>query len=401
VAYITIRCPHCGYSKKTDQSKIPPGATRGRCPECGEAFSLKPTSQSSGAPPAGRAAVGTILPPEAPRQVGFEFHGTGADYFGIWIVNSLLKIVTLGVYSPWAKVRRRSYFYGCTTLEGKNFDYLANPMALLKGWLIGALLFLLYLLGSNFSPLLSLFIGLLLFILAPWVIVRSRMFNNRNSAHRNIRFSFSPDYGGAYTVYLGLSLLIPLTLGILTPYVIYRQKKFHVENSNFGTTPFTFTACSGDYYRLFLRGIGFTLLLAVCSGILGAFLEPESYGFGGLIAIVVVPLLFVAGYMSIALYFYVALTNLTWSSVRLARHSFVCHLSVRRMFWIFLSNGVAIIFSAGLLTPWATVRLARYRIEQLSLVVDGSLEEFESLSQPDISAVGEEIGDIFDVDFGL
>lgn len=34
------------------------------------------------------------------------FTGTGAEYFGIWIVNLLLTIVTLGIYSSWAKVRR-------------------------------------------------------------------------------------------------------------------------------------------------------------------------------------------------------------------------------------------------------------------------------------------------------
>jgi predicted Zn finger-like uncharacterized protein len=404
MAYISIRCPHCGYSKKTDESQIPPGSTRIKCPECGEIFPLNQSIQSSVASAQAGVGADKPLPTEEPRRVGFEFHGTGADYFGIWIVNSLLKIVTLGIYSPWAKVRKRSYFYGCTILEGKNFDYLANPIALLKGWLIGALLFLLYMFGTSFSPLLSSLIALLVFCLAPWVIVRSRMFNNRNSAHRNIRFSFYPDYAGAYTVYLGLGLLIPLTLGIITPYVIYRQKQFHVENSSFGTTPFKFAACGKDFYKLFLRGIGFTLLIAVCGGIFfaifGALLN-GSTGVGESLFPIAAFFLFIFVYMFIGLYFYVAITNLTWSSVRLARHRFVCKLGMRRMFWIFLSNGLAIIFSAGLLTPWATVRLARYRIEQLSLVVDGSLEEFESLSRPEVSAVGEEIGDIFDMDFGL
>jgi uncharacterized membrane protein YjgN (DUF898 family) len=39
------------------------------------------------------------------------FTGRGGEYFGVWIVNLLLTIVTLGIYSPWAKVRRLQYFY--------------------------------------------------------------------------------------------------------------------------------------------------------------------------------------------------------------------------------------------------------------------------------------------------
>jgi uncharacterized membrane protein YjgN (DUF898 family) len=34
------------------------------------------------------------------------------EYFGIWIVNLLLSLVTLGIYTAWAKVRRLRYFYG-------------------------------------------------------------------------------------------------------------------------------------------------------------------------------------------------------------------------------------------------------------------------------------------------
>ena len=44
------------------------------------------------------------------------FTGSGSEYFRIWIVNVLLTIVTLGFYSPWAKVRRLKYFYGNTYL---------------------------------------------------------------------------------------------------------------------------------------------------------------------------------------------------------------------------------------------------------------------------------------------
>ena len=33
-------------------------------------------------------------------------------------------------YSPWAKVRRKRYFYGCTLLEGSSFEYTGSPVAI-------------------------------------------------------------------------------------------------------------------------------------------------------------------------------------------------------------------------------------------------------------------------------
>ncbi len=43
---------------------------------------------------------------------------TGSEYFKIWIVNLALTLVTIGIYSPWAKVRRLRYFYGNTLVDG-------------------------------------------------------------------------------------------------------------------------------------------------------------------------------------------------------------------------------------------------------------------------------------------
>ncbi|WP_038928812.1 DUF898 family protein, partial [Yersinia pestis] len=64
------------------------------------------------------------------------FKGEGGEYFSIWLVNLLLTIITLGVYSAWATVRRRRYFYGNTELNGDRFDYHAEPIEILKGRLM-------------------------------------------------------------------------------------------------------------------------------------------------------------------------------------------------------------------------------------------------------------------------
>ena len=89
-------------------------------------------------------AVPAVASAPAPREVAFEFRATGSEYFRIWIVNLLLTIVTLGIYSAWAKVRRLRYFYGSTALEGTSFDYHADPKAILKGRLIAVLAYVVF-----------------------------------------------------------------------------------------------------------------------------------------------------------------------------------------------------------------------------------------------------------------
>src|SRR5690606_34891506 len=66
----------------------------------------------------------------------FRFYGEASEYFSIWIVNILLTIVTLGLYSPWAKVRRLRYFYGNTEFSRRRFDFTGVPTKILMGRLI-------------------------------------------------------------------------------------------------------------------------------------------------------------------------------------------------------------------------------------------------------------------------
>ena len=52
-----------------------------------------------------------------------EFEGQAGEYFRIWIVNLFLSIITLGIYSPWAKVINTKYLYQNLSIEGHRFDY--------------------------------------------------------------------------------------------------------------------------------------------------------------------------------------------------------------------------------------------------------------------------------------
>ncbi len=93
------------------------------------------------------------------RREPFTFTGSTREYFGIWIVNVLLTLVTLGVYSAWAKVRRQRYFHGSTRLAGASFDYHAKPIRILIGRVIVLAMLVGYNLAPHFLPVVGGFAG--------------------------------------------------------------------------------------------------------------------------------------------------------------------------------------------------------------------------------------------------
>lgn len=420
IELLTIICPHCAYTRNVPKNAIPEGARQANCPRCKQSFtlnseSLNPQSEAKPQEPLNPAPAESapLSEPARPKQsrpvpvtLSFSFNGKAGEYFGIWIVNSLLKIITVGFYSAWAKVRRRRFFYGSTRLKGEQFDYLADPMTLFKGWLIAAGAFLLYSLGTKVSPILSGIIGLIIFVAFPWLLVRSRIFNSLNSSYRNIRFGFRRNYREAYVVFAGLPILMLLTLGLLAPYMIYRQKKFLVENSSYGATPFSFNATAKDFYILSMKvAFGFILVLGLVAAIFGLSGSGEAGAAAAdgvksmnrlaIIPIISLPLV----YFILMVYGQTALANLSWNSTKMGNGTFRSTLRTRDMALLFTTNAVAILCSLGLLIPWATVRMTRYRFENLTLVTSESLDDVMAAAgrKGPVSAAGEEIGDLFDM----
>ena len=127
---------------------------------------------------------------QSPRSLNIEFRGKGGEYFKIWIVNILLTIITLGIYSAWAKVRSARYFYSNTYLDGTNFRYLADPITILKSRLIAVTVLLILVLSSNYAPILYTVLIIALLFAIPYFIIRSLAFKLRMSAYKNIQFRF-------------------------------------------------------------------------------------------------------------------------------------------------------------------------------------------------------------------
>jgi uncharacterized membrane protein YjgN (DUF898 family) len=71
------------------------------------------------------------------------------------------------------------------------------------------------------------------------------------------------------------------------------------------------------------------------------------------------------------------------------------------MAWLYLSSAVAILLSCGLLIPWASIRITRYRLSCLALTLVEDPGKFAASGDTAVDAAGEEIGDIFGIDMSL
>jgi uncharacterized membrane protein YjgN (DUF898 family) len=99
-------------------------------------------------------------------------------------------------------------------------------------------------------------------------------------------------------------------------------------------------------------------------------------------------------------YLYAWTTNYCLGRTEIGKIRFESTLSGGMLFWIRLSNIAAIIFSLGLLTPWAKVRRMRYLADNIA-VVGADLDGFAAAAEPGESAYGDAAADFFDLEIGL
>lgn len=323
------------------------------------------------------------------RTLPFQFSGQGAEFFRIWIVNILLTILTLGIYSAWAKVRTHRYFYGNTELDGGRFEYLASPISILKGRLIAMAALLLRVFSDVISPWLSVALVFIFIPLLPWVIMQSMAFRNHNSAYRNLRFTFRGGYGGALKAFILWPLLGVLTLGIMLPYANYRQQRYLIEHSGFGTATLRFCAGACDYFWVAFLAVALLMGGVTAASILGMVFAPLMVI--GMIAV----------YLLVFAFWQLRTVNLRFNHSSLPGVRFESRYETRSYAWLVFTNLLGMVLTLGLFYPWARVRTARYAAEHIVVVSEADMDAFIATEQGKVASAGQEVGDFFNVDLGI
>jgi uncharacterized membrane protein YjgN (DUF898 family) len=354
---------------------------------------------------------------ESLKKMELAFHGSAKEYFNIWVVNLCLTLFSLGIFSAWAKVRKKRYFYSHLTLDSIPFQYLAKPLPILKGRIIAAILFLLYYFSSKiFTNLLPYVLGLCA-IIAPWVLVQSAAFNARYSAYRNIKFNFAGTYIEALKVLLAWGL-IPvigigtafnwwgeywiafvayLLFGILFPFWLKNLKKFVITKTSYGGKYGHLKVSGTEFWSVYFKSGLILLGFAVISILLSIFtigiIKMPNY-------IITISPVYI-GYIFAYAYIQANITNIVWSNIKLGPILFACSLKWFEMVKLYFTNALGIIFSAGLLIPWAVIRTYKYRIDNTKVYKTGALKEFQGTLGKTADATGAEIIDFFDMDLSL
>jgi uncharacterized membrane protein YjgN (DUF898 family) len=357
------------------------------------------------------------------QQLRFNFTGRTADYFGIWIVNLLLSIVTLGIYSAWAKVRRMRFLYGNTFIGGHALDYHARPIAILKGRLIVVAVIVVINLITQFYPLYGAGASVLLAFLVPFAIMLSLRFNARVTSWRNVRFDFDlvprRDYFRGFLIFALMPVVAVLSLGLLLPVATRLSWNFVLRRLRFGRTPFTASIRLGPLYGALLGAvlllIGVTILIGAIGGAVFYWQdftsietmfedvdESELVLIMTFLPIIVGAIISVFAFAIAGTYYSALARNAVLGNTRLdGIADLQSRMSGLRMAWIAVSNTFAVLITVGLATPWATIRSWRYRTETLGAVVTGDIDSVIAADETAGTAIGAEWADIegFDVGF--
>jgi uncharacterized membrane protein YjgN (DUF898 family) len=349
---------------------------------------------------------GSSVPPvppavSEPEPQLFSFHGQAHEYFRIWIVNTLLTLLTCGVFAAWAKVRKRRYLRGNTELMGHRFDYRADPRRILIGNALVAVMFLAYGLFGAVYPWVRIGAIVIGIALLPWIVVRSLAFNAHNTVYRGMRFHFRRPLSGAVMVYLFQPLMIPLTLGLYYPAWQRACRSYAISNHRLGDARFDFAGRNGPFYAAYFVAGVFVVGAAIAGGVLVFLLSDRRGAPPTLTQLIPFFLVYGGALFAARHYIFATLFNHIWNHTRLDEHRFVAHLSVRRWLGLQLTNLGAIVISCGLLYPWTVIRTVRYSVSCLSFVPAGPIEKIERLDGQSGSAVGDATAEFVGLDFGL
>lgn len=299
------------------------------------------------------------------------FHGTGKDLFGIFIINILLGIVTLGIYKFWGKTKIRRYLYSQTELMGERFAYHGTGKELFIGWIKAMIIlvtayFGMVLLTRYVSRFFVLILPLAMPFVIAFIVVASTRYRLSRSSWRGVRFSFRGSTRKAILIYATGYFLVAVTLGLYIPFFHVKRKKFWLENAYYGNSTFEY---NGNGWKI-LKNMYLSWILTL--------LTLGIYGF----------------------WFSAKLDRYDWANTRFESLCFESTETGQSLFALYLINILLIIFTIGLATPWVMTRTLKYRTERL--ITRGAID-FEKIKQDARTSktLGEGFADALNIDAGL
>ena len=338
------------------------------------------------------------------RMQSIQFHGVAREYFGIWLSNTVLTILTFGIYSAWAKVRRKRYFLNCTRIANDSFAYHATGGQLLLGRILSVALLAAYTFVTTIYPFLVFVLLPVFFLALAWVFNRSLKFNARMTSWRNVRFNWHGTYGKTFLFLILMPLIGVASAGLLLPLCSRLYYQYYAKSYSFGAMRFDAMSKVGSYYvALLIAGVTALIPAVLLAVIILSVMWDSSSPYTLWNHILLAVLLATAVFIVVTSFLFRALCrNILVRTLTLGDAvKFNSSISPLLLAWIVTSNFFAIILSLGMLIPWAAVRQYRYlaqKTEYEFLVED---QGFVDDQREKMSAFGEEFVTLEGYDVGF
>jgi len=357
---------------------------------------------------------------DPPRTLALDFTGDGREYFRIWVVNLLLTLATLGIYSAWAKVRRLQYFDRNTQLAGASFDFHGNPRAVLAGRLLSVVLLAAYHYAFGFSTTFGMLTIAGLLLAFPWLMRGALRFRLGNTSYRGLRLGFDGSVGQAYLAWLppaftvlmpGVLLAVypeqpalaalPASLYLAWPLMHARIRRFQHAHLLFGDQHSEYDVKSRRFYRFYLVAGGLAFAGIMAAGVAAGFIGVAAGNLRGVavfIGIVTAVVSLYVAYLLIGPYMVVRVSNLAWSNTRFPGIRIRSTLPARAFMKLQTKNVFLTLLSLGLYRPFAVVSVYRFRLAHLHIEVDGDIEAACTHVATRSGAAGDSVADGFGID---
>jgi len=309
----------------------------------------------------------------APDEHSLAFHGSPRELFDIYILNLLKTVLTLGIYSFWAKVKTLKYLWGNTEFAGDRFAFHGTGKELFLGWLkaitiFGGLAALGWLIplawASPLAEVLAKGLASTGFVaLFPVALLGSMRYRLSRSSWRGIRFSFHGEYRPFLRLWLRGLLLSILTVGFYYPFYQTDMRRFMVEHTRLGSSPFKFDGCGKDLVRAFV----ITYLLTL-----------PTLGM-------------------VWLWYTAYRRRYFWDHTTFDGARFHCTVTGEGLLSLSAANLALLIFTLGLALPWVTVPTKRYDLD--NLVLRGPVDFNRIMQQAQAAtSTGEGLAGLLNVD---
>ena len=375
-----VKCPKCGLMQLPKEI----------CESCGKKMDLPAHIVPIKRSPAKEMEKPCDPPEITSREAGIvrseqpaggihllSFHGSGGTLFGIYLVNILLTLMTLGVYSFWGKVKVRSYILRQTEFNGDRLGYHGTGKEILFGFLKALVIFIIPIVLLNMVPQLTgagvsikmvtgfLFYGLIV-LFVPLAMVGAWRYRLSRTSWRGIRFSFRGKTEDFLRLFLTGSFLTIITLGLYYPFFATQRHGFMVSHSYFGSQKFDFDGNGHELFKPFLLALLLTL-----------------------------PTLGMCWY-----WFLARKQRFFWEHTSFGQMRFQSTVTGGKLLSLHSGNFLLFFLTLGLAYPWVLVRKINFYFQYLRL--QGSLE-LENIKQEAraASATGEGLTSFMDVGFDL